>query len=75
MEAARQQEGFKEPLSRDKIDEIALEAAGLKRQDVVHWYTSTSNGAIELKLELENGSQYYFKIDIFTGEILDRIDP
>ena len=75
MEAVRQQEGFKEPLSREEIEKIALDAAGLKRQDVVHWYSSTGNGTCELKLELENGSQYYFKIDGTTGDILDRIDP
>ncbi len=75
IEAVRSQEGFTEPLSDEEIMNIALEAAGLKQQDVPHRSVSVSNSVWKITLDTSDGRQFYFEIDGVSGEILDRIDP
>ncbi len=75
IEAVRSQEGFAEPLGEEEIIKIAVEAAGLKRQDVSHESISLSNSVWRLTLDVVDGRQFYFEIDGMSGEILDRIDP
>ena len=75
IEEARNQEGFREPLSNNEIMDIAVQASGLKPGEILSRHLSHGEDNLwKITLGTAQGD-YYFEIDGFSGEVLDSAVP
>ena len=75
MDAARAQEGFREPMSKDELWAIVEEQVPFYMSSAKKTRTAqTPDGNREFFIETIYGD-YYYLLDGYTGEILDREEP
>ena len=75
VEAARSQEGFREPLPQDEVMEIAFGACPVKKENISsRGLSHGEDNNWKITLGTAQGDYVYF-IDGFTGEILDSVTP
>lgn len=75
IEAARAQEGFREPLTNDEVHDIVSGLCPIEMTQASKINVRRSDEGIwEFTLDSVYG-QFYYSIDGYTGEVLDSIEP
>ena len=75
IEAARAQEGFREPLSNDEVHDIVFGMCPIESSQASKIKVARSDeGVWEFTIESVYG-QFYYSIDGYTGELLDSLEP
>ena len=75
LEAARSREGFREPLTGDETYDIVFNLCPIQSSQAQNINVQRSEEGIwEYTIESVYGT-YFYSLDGYTGEILDRIEP